>query len=139
MFAKIEKDSHGRILHAFCVFADQDPSMFPGVLVNDGVVDQLIYKNEIVVDTYYWDNDLGGIYPRTPSPATINRLSLTANGVDEVIISGLSGESSLWVDGKKIGNTTETSIEFSVDLPGNYLLVVKSVKYFDIAFEVTAT
>ena len=78
---------------------------------------------------YYIDD--GVIVARLPMPLITTNTPLIADGIDEVIISGIpSGVQVEWPDGQT-DIVTGGEISFSVDLPGTYTFRFTAVLYLD--------
>ena len=74
---------------------------------------------------------------RPTNPATINKTTFTANGVDSTTISNLPNPSVVRVDGVAY-NVTDGEFEFTVDLTGKYQIIIDSFPYLPKGWEVTA-
>ena len=73
----------------------------------------------------------GVVQPKQPISLITTNTPLTADGIDEVIISGIpSGVQVEWPDGQ-IDIVTGGEIRFSVDLAGTYTFRFTAVPYLD--------
>ena len=88
-------------------------------------------------DIYYYDL-INTIRIRPANPATIDKMTLTANGTDQATISNLPNPTVVKVNGNTCA-VTDGTFEFTIDLPGTYPIIVDSFPYLTKEFEVTAT
>jgi hypothetical protein len=114
----------------------------PTVAVND----QAYETNEAVINAdceddllQFVDSILLTVEDKTAIIYTINTASITADGIDETIITLLPDDLTVtWPD-----STTElvtgNSIEFSVTQPGTYEIKLTGVEYLNEIIEITAT
>ena len=73
----------------------------------------------------------GAVQPKQPMPLITTNTPLIADGIDEVIISGIpSGVQVEWPDGQ-IDMVTDEDIRFSVDLLGTYTFNFTAIPYLD--------
>ena len=73
----------------------------------------------------------GAVQPKQPMSLITTNTPLTADGIDEVIISGIpTGVQVRWPDGQ-VDIVTDGEIGFSVDLPGTYAFKFTAVAYLD--------
>jgi len=132
MFAKIEKDNNGLITHAYYIFdPTASPGNFPGILVNDGIIDELIRQDSsAVIDSYFWDDDYPAVMPKTTNPATISGQTLSNLPIPCTVSFPELGQEYEITDGEET---------FVIEVPGTYAVTVKSVKYLDKSFEMVVT
>ena len=105
---------------------------------NISTVDPLSFGQTMVA--MYYEGPLGhaDIYvesgvvtQRQQIPLITTNTSLTANGTDEFVISGVpAGVQVEWPDGQT-DIVTDGEIRFSVDLPGTYTFRFTAVPYLD--------
>jgi len=77
---------------------------------------------------YYVDVSIQphAVIEKIPHPLTVDKTTLTADGVDEVVISNITNPSTIiWPDGQE-DEITDGEARFSVDLEGNYTLKIIS-------------
>jgi|TARA_B110000977_G_scaffold193036_1_gene267430 hypothetical protein len=79
----------------------------------------------------------GAVTPRTPLPATWNKTSITADGVDEAVLATLPIPCTVYVDDQSIV-VDDGSFEFSSDSAGIYRVKVDAVEHTAITWEITA-
>ena len=80
----------------------------------------------------------GAVQPKVAFPFVVTTGQITANGTDEVIISGIpSGVQVQWPDGQT-DIVMDDEISFSVDLPGTYTFRFTAVPYLDKEITVEA-
>jgi|TARA_B110000908_G_scaffold140894_1_gene168241 hypothetical protein len=79
----------------------------------------------------------GAVTPRTPLPATWNKTSITADGVDEAVLATLPIPCTVYVDDQSIV-VDDGSFEFSSDDAGIYRIRVNAVAHTEITWEITA-
>jgi len=80
----------------------------------------------------------GVVQPKQPISLITTNTPLTADGIDEVIISGIpSGVQVEWPDGQT-DIVMDDEISFSVDLPGTYTFRFTAVPYLDKEITVEA-
>ena len=101
-------------------------------------VDPLVFGPTMVA--VYYDGPLsqadiyvesGSVIQRQPMSLITTNTPLIADGIDEVIISGIpSGVQVEWPDGQT-DIVTGGEISFSVDLPGTYTFRFTAVPYLD--------
>ena len=85
--------------------------------------------------THYIES--GEAVEKSPLPIQVIRTEITADGVDECVISNIpSGVSVLWPDGH-VDEVIDGEVRFSVDLPGEYILKFSAVPYLtqEVAIE----
>ena len=89
-----------------------------------------IEVTEIVGDSSHYV--VGGVVqPKQPISLITTNTPLTADGIDEVIISGIpTGVQVRWPDGQ-VDTVTDGEVGFKVDLPGNYTFRFTAVPYLD--------
>lgn len=136
MFAKVEKLASGKITHAYYVFdKSANPDLFSGVIVNDGIVDNLIRSNPAhVMDNYYYDNDTGFVNPRPANPATIDTLTIAIGAY--ATISGIPVNCVVTVDG--VAHTvTDGVLQITSSSPGILKIDLELFPYLPATFEVT--
>jgi len=69
-----------------------------------------------------------------------DKVTITANGIDASITTGLPNPSYIYINGIRQGTLiTDGVLEFTVDTPGVYKIKIESFPYLDYEFEVTAT
>ena len=108
-------------------------------------VDPLVFGPTMVA--MYYDGPLsqadiyvesGSVIQRQPMSLITTNTPLIADGIDEVIISGIpSGVQVEWPDGQT-DIVTGGEISFSVDLPGTYTFRFTAVPYLDKEITVEA-
>lgn len=86
---------------------------------------------------FYVGND-EQIIPRPLMACEPNKISLVADGVDEIVIPGLPIPCTMIVSGKKY-KVTDGSFELSIDQPGIYAITAEAFPYVSREWEVTAT
>ena len=101
-------------------------------------VDPLVFGPTMVA--MYYDGPLsqadiyvesGSVIQRQPMSLITTNTPLIADGIDEVIISGIPSDVQVeWPDGQ-IDTVTDGEIRFSVDLPGTYTFQLTAVPYLD--------
>jgi hypothetical protein len=80
----------------------------------------------------------GVVTQRQPMSLITTNTPLIADGIDEVIISGIpSGVQVEWPDGQ-VDTVIDGEIRFSVDLPGTYTFQFTAVPYLDKEITVEA-
>ncbi|MDP4546483.1 hypothetical protein [Marinobacter sp. MDS2] len=68
-------------------------------------------------------------HARHPLTLTVSAAQITADGIDECLISGIpEGTTVIWPDGQSDA-VTDGEVRFSVDLPGTYTLAFEAVPY----------
>lgn len=96
--------------------------VFEGV-ANDTI--QYIVSGEIIVN-------------KPINPATITKLTMTANAIDTVTVSNLPNPSSVVLEGVNY-TVTDGAFGFTVDTVGIYTIKVMSFPYLDKEFRVNAS
>ena len=101
-------------------------------------VDPLVFGPTMVA--MYYDGPLiqadiyvesGSVTQRQPMSLITTNTPLIADGIDEVIISGIPSDVQVrWPDGQ-VDTVTDGEIRFSVDLPGTYTFQLTAVPYLD--------
>lgn len=88
----------------------------------------LVLNDEDIRTTYVLN---GTVTERQPFPFTVDKTTLTADGVDEVVVSGVPVDTSVtWPDGQT-DTVTDGEVRFSVDLAGTYTLSFSAIPYLD--------
>ena len=77
------------------------------------------------------------VTPKTTRGLSISKLTMDADGVDSVIISGLKIPSVVRIN-KRSYDTAETTFEFSVKLPGDLDIEVSAIRHLPETFLVVA-
>lgn len=80
----------------------------------------------------------GVITPKTPSAATLDKTSVTADGVDTATISNISPPAFVWIGNEMIGETSDSSVELTFDTPGEYVIRLDEVEHFLKEFTINA-
>ena len=125
-------DANGRIDRVFSGPDSVAPTQAQGdeqaISIDDSQTDENAYvANGVIVD-------------KAAFSLTINKTEITADGIDEAIISGIpEGVQVEWPDGQT-DIVTGGEIRFSVDLAGTYTFRFTAVPYLDqeIAIEAIA-
>ena len=82
------------------------------------------------------------VLPRVEVPYSIDKTTITADGVDYLTVSGLPITpvfiSVLWPDGSR-DELTGSTLEFGHDVPGTYDIILSSPIHLDTIITVTAT
>ena len=82
-------------------------------------------------DKNYVDVENLIIMEKQPFPFTTSSTQITADGINEAIISGIpAGTTVTWPDSQS-DEVTDGVVEFAVDLPGNYTLTFTAIPYLD--------
>ncbi len=71
-------------------------------------------------------------------PATVNKLNITADGVDSIIIDNLPSPSTVIIDSQSI-EVLDGLLEFTLDQPGNFTVTCAGFPYSPVDFEVVAS
>jgi len=80
---------------------------------------------------HYFNTELAEIQSKMDLPLITTNTPLIADGIDEVIISGIPSDVQVeWPDGQT-DIVTGGEIRFSVDLPGTYTFRFTAVPYLD--------
>jgi hypothetical protein len=103
--------------------------------------DELIVTTSGGVETSYVDIAAHPhqVKTKTAYPLTINKTTIVADGVDQIIITNLLNPTKVtWPDGEE---TIETDGEasFSLDLAGEYTVTLEAIPYLTEVINVTAT
>ena len=101
-------------------------------------VDPLVFGPTMVA--MYYDGPLiqadiyvesGSVIQRQPMSLITTNTPLIADGIDEVIISGIPSDVQVeWPDGQ-VDTVTDGEIRFSVDFPGTYTFQFTAIPYLD--------
>ena len=76
----------------------------------------------------------------TPAnPATIDKTSITGNGIDTAKISNIVANSIIAVDGIGTYTVDDGEFEFSIDTPGTYLIECVTHDYLNGEFTINAS
>ena len=116
-------DANGRIDRVFSGPDSVAPTQAQGdeqaISIDDSQTDENAYvANGVIVD-------------KAAFSLTINKTEITADGIDEAIISGIpAGTTVTWPDSQS-DEVTDGVVEFAVDLPGNYTLTFTAISYLD--------
>ena len=116
-------DANGRIDRVFSGPDSVAPTQAQGdeqaISIDDSQTDENAYvANGVIVD-------------KAAFSLTINKTEITADGIDEAIISGIpAGTTVTWPDSQS-DEVTDGVVEFAVDLPGNYTLTFTAIPYLD--------
>jgi hypothetical protein len=89
----------------------------------------------VVLEAPAWASDANAYFDgnavrqKQPLSLTLAQTTISANGTDEAVISGIpAGTTVEWPDGQ-IDEVTDGEARFSVDLPGTYTLIFDAVPY----------
>jgi len=116
-------DANGRIDRVFSGPDSVAPTQAQGdeqaISIDDSQTDENAYvANGVIVD-------------KAAFSLTINKTEITADGINEAIISGIpAGTTVTWPDSQS-DEVTDGVVEFAVDLPGNYTLTFTAIPYLD--------
>ena len=91
---------------------------------------------DLVNDAENYIHD-GAVTICTPLPATWNKTSITADGVDEAVLSDLPIPCTVYLDDQEIV-VDDGSFEFSTDDAGIYRVRVDAVAHTGITWEIVA-
>lgn len=123
-------DSKGEILRTgFCQALAVLLQARAGEMVIEGLADDLTE----FVDVYNYYQ----VAKKLALPVECSKFSLIADGVDEVQVTNIPNPGVVTVDGARF-EVTDGAFEFSVDLPGEYEVVVEAFPYLPAKFEVIA-
>ena len=100
-----------------------------GEMSMEGIADD---RTEFV-DTYNYYQ----VAKKLAIPVECSKINLAADGVDEVKITNIPNPGAVIVNGFR-SEVVDGVFEFSVDLPGEYEVVVQAFPYLPAVFEVTA-
>jgi hypothetical protein len=79
----------------------------------------------------------GVLVPRSTLNATWSKTTITANGVDTAVLSGLPDPCTVMIDGEA-HEVTGGSLEFAASSPGVYRISIDEVQYLPETWEVIA-
>jgi hypothetical protein len=85
---------------------------------------------------HYVEN--GSLVPRATLNATWSKTTITANGTDTAVLSGLPDPCTVMIDGEA-HEITGGSLEFAASSPGVYRISIDEVQYLPEQWEITAT
>lgn len=88
-------------------------------------------------ETHYVDTTSRTLSPKAAMAATINKTTLQGNGIDSAIISGLPVPSKVKINDIVYENT-DPGFEFTVNFPGEYKIIITSLKFLGQEILVTA-
>ena len=108
-------------------FSDQAQ---PGEFVMEGKADD---------ELQYIDIPSGQIHLKSTINAVADKLTLIGNGVDSVTISNLPNPTEVDIRGIAEYTITDGIFEFTVDAPGSYIIICKSVLHLDKEFDINAS
>lgn len=77
------------------------------------------------------------IVAKEPLPATVDKTTLAANGIEAVTISNLPAPARVQVD-QAVYEVTDGIFEFTIALPGTYKVRAESFPYLPKEWEITA-
>jgi len=82
----------------------------------------------------------GVVTDKSAMSLSTDKITITANGVDASITTGLPNPSNIYINRiKQEISIIDGVLEFTVDTPGIYKIRIESFPYLDYIFEVTAT
>lgn len=97
-----------------------------------------VIREALNTNTHYVDVNTETSKPRPPLPVVANKSQIQADGVDELVLSGVPvGSSVIWPDGEE-GVVNDGEVALSVDLAGSYVIKIVSFPYLTEEFTVEA-
>jgi hypothetical protein len=129
---------------SYVVF-DKDGEILRTGSAPDSMVKQQARDNEFVLkgdadDLFDYVEPFSGAIKGKQSHKSIkiNKTTLKADGIDSVIISGLGLKSRIIIHDDEYHNP-DSEFEFTVNLPGEYDIICRSINQLEKTFKVTAT
>lgn len=98
---------------------------------------ELAHDSTVEYLTHYVDINTMMVIPKTQFQGSWNKLEITADGIDEAILSGLPEGTVIRVDGKDIV-VNDGSFEFSTEQSGFYRIDLVSAPYLPERWEIIA-
>ena len=89
--------------------------------------------------TQYVDTTSKKIIDKQEIPCSINKLTIDADGVDEIIISNLPNPSDIEIVDMENYLVIDNTFEFTIDTPGEYKIICKSFPYLDKEYTINAS
>ncbi len=124
-FFKIDYRENGEIFHTIELMPGNDPLNIPGIEVSE--LDWISCSMDDLATcsaNYYIDDGL--LTPRPTNNATIDKTTITADGTDEAIITGITDQSTVSITSPDTDPLSEVCIdgqvEFSTETLGEYII-----------------
>lgn len=92
-------------------------------------------------DTHYIDTSTTTATPKTTHPATADKTTMSADGVDTVTISNIPDDTRVYLDGVDQGviqASDNGTVEFQTDRVGKRRIVLRHVKHLDLELVINA-
>jgi hypothetical protein len=72
-------------------------------------------------------------------PSSINKVSILADGIDQIIISNLPNPTFISIEGEGRWIVSDGLFEFTVDTPGEYEFTCQSPLYLEVGYTINAS
>jgi len=79
-----------------------------------------------------------GVIDKVICPCTINKTTMSADGVDLCAINNLPIPSLIEIEGGGRWKITDGSFEFTIDTPGKYNIACRSPLYLEVRYTINA-
>lgn len=122
-------DSEGRILRTGYCPVDSIPLQ--------AATDETAVEGVADIDTQYVDTRTGEVKEKPNLPVEVDKTTMAADGIDTVTLANLP-ESVVLMEYSHY-NIDDGLFEFTVDLPGEYLIKILATNYMPYELLVTAT
>lgn len=107
-------------------------------------IDESITTDDLyIITNWYWNGTAAAI--ATTNPSIVDTTTLTADGVDGCVFSGLPNPSTISIavaaEAESISNFVEISgtFTFKTTVPGTYIVTITSDTYTSLTFTLTAS
>lgn len=89
-----------------------------------------VFWGEAIMETQYYDIDSQTVLPKQTLNLSVNKDTMAADGVDEVVISGIPFPFAVMTtDMETLYLLDDDSIEFTTNQPGQYGFIFESARY----------
>ena len=127
----VYKTSTGEILRSgVCQDMDLSLQAATGEEVLEGIVNDLIH----IIDT-----STGDVISKPIIPSTINKTTMSADGVDKIVISNIPNPTSIQIKDEGSWEVTDGVFELTTDTVGKYIVKLTSNLYLDKEYSINAS
>lgn len=122
--------------------ARPDTTTYP--ITEEAYIHFLNFKKQLLsagerMDIYFGDDFQFYAEPYDPVPAVISKTTITADGKDSIVISGLPNFTNVMVEGVPGAFRVEDGVfEFTYDCPNKFHIVLESHRYEQVFFVIQA-
>lgn len=99
--------------------------------------DNYVFFGGNMMTGWYLAEDLETLMPEQPIELSMDKSQIMADGLDEMVVSGLPIPCKVWHDGV-VYSVDDGTFEFSADQPGKYIFTIDEIEYAATEFYINA-